>query len=143
MSTEVLLTGCFNVVHAEHIKLFEFGRRFGRLTVGVNADPYLQKKYGDRAIPLVNRVYLLRHIDFVDEVVAFPEEDPSKLIRKLRPKFFVRGPDYRGIELPEQHALHEVGARLMIRPGDKGLSAGEMVEQLPASVFSTLNVLDF
>lgn len=141
--TEVLVTGTFNVLHAEHIQLLEFASRWGKVTVGVNADPYLQRKYGDRAVPLVNRAYVLRSNRFVDEVVVFPEDDPGKLIRRLRPKYYVRGPDYRGVPLVEQAALDEVRAKLLIRPGGRELSSESLVQEMPKSVFAEIDVLDF
>ena len=136
---EVLVTGTFNIVHPDHVRLFEFANEWGAVTVGVNADPYLQKKYGDRAIPLMDRVYVLRSCRYVQSVVVFGEDEPSKLIRKLQPKVYVRGPDYRGVDLIEQPALDEVGARLIIRLGGREHSSSQLVDQLPTNIFSRLN----
>jgi bifunctional ADP-heptose synthase (sugar kinase/adenylyltransferase) len=111
--------------------------------VGVNAEPYLASKYGEHAVPLQNRAYVLRSNKFVDKVVVFSEDDPSKLIRKLRPKYFVRGPDYREVDLSEQGALDEVGAQLIIQPTDKIHSSSELVQKLSASAFSQIDLLSF
>ena len=57
---DVLVTGTFNVMHAGHVELLEFASRFGRVTVGLNADSYLYSKYGeDKTVPLLNRAYVL------------------------------------------------------------------------------------
>jgi D-beta-D-heptose 7-phosphate kinase/D-beta-D-heptose 1-phosphate adenosyltransferase len=103
----------------------------------------MQGKYGDLAIPLVNRAYVLRNISFVDEVLVFGEEDPSKLIRKLKPTYYVRGPDYRDIELPEASACHEVGTRIVIQPADKIHNSSELIHKLSASAFSQIDLTDF
>ena len=125
---QVLCTGTFNVVHAGHVELFEFASQFGVVTVGVNNDPYLREKYGDRAVPLLHRTYVLRANRFIDDVVMFPEDDPSELIRKLRPKYFIRGPDYNRTVLPEQAALDEVGATLIIHQTEKIYSSTKLVK---------------
>lgn len=139
MCVEVLVTGTFNVLHAGHVQLLEYASTFGKVTVGINADSYLHGKYGsDKTVPMLNRAYLLRSIKFVDEVVVFTADDPSELIRQLKPQFFVRGPDYGGVELVEQVALDEVGAQLIIHCGDKIHNASSLVEHLPQQGFQPM-----
>ena len=140
---DVLVSGHFNILHAEHVRLLEFASRFGKVTVGLNADNTNLEKYGELAVPLANRAYVLRNIRFVDEVASFPEKDPSKLIRTLRPRWFVRGPDYRGQELAEQAALDEVRCKLLIRPGGREASARAMAEGLSVSAFAEMDLFDF
>jgi cytidyltransferase-like protein len=136
---EVLVTGTFNVMHAGHVELLEFASRFGSVTVGVNADSYLHGKYGeDKTVPLMNRAYVLSSCKFVDEVVVFTDNDPSALILQLKPRYFVRGPDYTGVELPEQDALDQVGAQLIIHQTDKIHDASSLVESVPQSAFASV-----
>ena len=66
---EVLVTGTFNLVHPGHIRLLEFASNYGRVTVGINADAFLKEKYGDAAIPLIDRSFVLQSIRYVDEVI--------------------------------------------------------------------------
>lgn len=135
----VLVTGCFNIMHAGHVELLEFASRFGAVTVGLNADSYLHGKYGnDKTVPLVNRAYVLNSCKFVDEVVVFTEENPSALILQLQPRFFIRGPDYSGIKLIEQDALDQVGAELIIHQTEKIHDASSLVEAVPESAFTSL-----
>lgn len=138
MKAEVLVTGCFNVLHSGHCELLEFANRFGRVTVGLNADWYLKEKYGDKAVPLINRAYCLRSNKFVEDVVFFSEPHPGRLIYKLRPRFFVRGPDYSGKELPEMDAIHDVGAKLLLHQVRKKQNASDLVDVLPDSVLQPL-----
>ena len=143
MRTEVLVSGCFAVVHAGHMQLLEFASRFGKVTVGINADNYLDTKYGDLAIPLVNRAYVLRNIRFVDKVVVFSESNPSQLIRKLKPRYYVKGPDYRGVELPEASACHEADTQVVIQPAEKIQNSSELLCKLSASAFSQIDLSEF
>lgn len=130
MSTEVLVTGTFNIVHAGHVRLLEFASRYGKVTVGTNTDPYLKKKYGEHVVPLVDRNFVLESNKFVDRVVAFSEDDPSALIRKLKPKYIIKGPDYIGKLLPEQAAIDAVGAHLVLQPIKKEYNSSELVASL-------------
>lgn len=143
MRTEVLVSGCFALCHAGHVQLLEFASKFGKVTVGINADNYLDKKYGDLAVPLMNRVYVLKHITFVDKVVVFSESDPSKLIRKLKPRYYIKGPDYRGVELPEASACLEVDTQIVIQPAEKIHDSSELLHKLSASAFSQIDFSAF
>lgn len=137
----VLVTGTFNVFHAGHCQLLEYASGFGAVTVGINADEYLHSKYGkEKTVPLMNRAYVLRSLKFVDEVVVFTENEPSSLIRQLRPRYFVRGPDYSGVVLIEQAALDEVGAELIVHCSEKIHDASTLVESLPQQGFVPLDL---
>ena len=59
----------------------------------------------------------------------FMEKDPSELIRKLKPKYFIKGSDYKATlsSLPELTAINEAGARLIIYPVPKKYSSGILV----------------
>lgn len=139
METDVLVTGTFNILHAGHIRLLEFASRYGLVTVGINSDSYLIKKYGDQTVNLVDRSYVLRSNRFVNKVVVFNEPTPCKLIRKLKPSYFVRGPDYKDVDLPEAEALRQVGCKLVIHPGDKEYNSSDLVEIADKSIFKKLN----
>lgn len=130
-----MVTGTFNVVHAGHIRLLEFAARFGKVTVGINADPYLKKKYGDKAVSLVDRSYVLSSCKYVDEVVMFREDEPSNLILSLKPQIYIKGPDYVIDDLPELGALKKVGSKVIIHPADKEYNSSELIQMLKNSAF--------
>ena len=139
MICEVLVTGTFNVMHAGHVELLEFASRFGKVIVGINADTYLHGKYGEKqTVPLINRAYVLSSCKFVHEVVVFTEDNPSALIEQLKPRVFVRGPDYAGVKLPEQDALDQVGAELIVHQTEKIHDASSLVESVPRSAFASM-----
>ena len=133
--TEVLVTGTFNVLHPGHVRLLEFASRYGKVTVCVNADAYLEKKYGTNAIALVDRTYVLNSCKYVDKVVMFKEDEPSNLILKLKPRYYIKGPDYSSESLPELPAIQRVNSTLVIHPADKEYNSSDLVETLPSSAF--------
>jgi len=132
----------FNILHAGHCELLEFAARFGKVTVGINNDPYLKIKYGEHAVPLVNRAYVLKCNRFVNRVVVFQEQEPSALIRQLRPEIYIKGPDYQGVNLPETQACDEVGAQIFVHRANKIGNASELVHVAPSSTFIKLDFLD-
>lgn len=136
--TEVLVTGTFNVLHAGHVRLLEFASRYGLVTVGINSDEYMRKKYGDLAVSLVDRSYVLRNNLFVHKVVAFREDEPSGLVRQLEPIFYVKGPDYLDKKIPEEQAIADVGGKLIIQRIDKEYNSSELIKTLPDSAFGRL-----
>jgi D-beta-D-heptose 7-phosphate kinase / D-beta-D-heptose 1-phosphate adenosyltransferase len=140
--TEVLVTGTFNIVHPDHVALLEFASRYGKVVVGINGDAYVTKKYGDRAVPLYYRAYVLRSCKFVEDVVVFPEDEPSNLIRKLNPMVYVKGPDYRDIDIPEQGVCDELGVRVVYRTGPRRFSSSELLNLPSESLFAEIDYLD-
>lgn len=125
-----MITGTFLCAHAGHIELFEFGSKYGKVTVGLNGDDYLKQKYGEDIIPLTQRAYVVGSCKFVNNVVFFNEENPIELIRKLRPRYFIRGPDYLNQKLIEQDILDEVGSKLIIHQTEKINSSSIILQRL-------------
>ena len=83
----------------------------------------MKQKYGNQAIPLLDRLHMMRGLSLVEWVGGFEEATPVNLILEVRPRLYVRGPDYYGVQLPEQQALDEVGATLLIHQVEKRYSA--------------------
>lgn len=128
MEKIVLVTGTFNICHSGHVRLLEFASRFGRVVVGINSDNYLWKKYGkDKTVMASSRAYVLKSIRYVDDVVIFTEDHPGKLIEKVKPDFYVKGPDYKNVELPEEFSIHLAGSKLIIQNIDKENSTSKML----------------
>lgn len=89
----VLVTGCFDILHAEHRKLLVAAKKLGgRLLVGVETDARIRRLKGPgRPVnSLADRLANLQQWRIADEVFALPEkfdepEDYEKLIADLRP----------------------------------------------------------
>lgn len=135
----MLVTGTFNVLHPGHIRLLEFASRYGKVTVGINTDPFLVKKYGEKTIPLIDRCFALQACKYVDRVVAFREDTPSMLILKMEPTYYIKGPDYATKQLPETPAVRQVGAKLIIHKKEKEYNSTDLVEVLDNDLFKKIN----
>jgi D-beta-D-heptose 7-phosphate kinase/D-beta-D-heptose 1-phosphate adenosyltransferase len=95
--TVVFTNGCFDLVHAGHLKVLEFARRRGDLlVVGLNSDASVRRLKGPRRpiLPLKDRAVLMAALKPVDFVTWFDEDTPHELIRRLRPDVLVKGGDW-------------------------------------------------
>jgi D-beta-D-heptose 7-phosphate kinase/D-beta-D-heptose 1-phosphate adenosyltransferase len=95
----VFTNGCFDLLHAGHIKYLEASKSFGDiLIVGLNSNRSVSNLKGENR-PInseVDRAYLLAALESVDYVVIFDEDTPYNLIKAINPYVLTKGGDYRG-----------------------------------------------
>lgn len=119
----VFTNGCFDILHAGHVKLLEEARSLGDyLVVGLNSDASVRRLKGNgRPRNLQDdRAAVLAAIRWVDEVVIFEEDTPLELILRLRPDVLVKGGDYGpGAIVGEDEVLGWGGSvhRVTLLPG--------------------------
>lgn len=93
----VFTNGCFDILHAGHIDLFQYAKTRGDvLVVGLNTDDSIKRLKGkDRPInSLEMRTKVLSAISEVDYIVCFDEDTPEKIIRIINPSVLIKGGDY-------------------------------------------------
>lgn len=74
----VLVTGGFDPLHSGHIEYFKAARQLGdKLVVGINSDEWLTNKKGRPFMPFAERANIISHLDMVDQVVGFNDNDGS------------------------------------------------------------------
>jgi rfaE bifunctional protein nucleotidyltransferase chain/domain len=111
--------GCFDVLHAGHVRLLDQARSLGdHLVVCLNSDASVHRLKGPgRPINSAqDRAAVLRSLAAVDEVVVFDEDTPVGVLEALRPHLFVKGADYQGADLDEQAALAQWGGHVVVLP---------------------------
>lgn len=127
----ILVTGVFHILHPGHVDLLKYCSTLGTVVVGINTDKYIiEHKKNKVLIPLVDRIYLLKSIRYVDHVVAFAEDTACDIIRKVRPHIFVKGPDYLNIEIPEQKICKELNIKYIVAPQTKRFDTQKILEGL-------------
>lgn len=98
----VFANGCFDLLHKGHIDLLCAAANLGEyLIVGLNSDSSVRRLKGpDRPIQKqeVRKKNLLK-LEFVKDVFIFDEDTPLNLINILKPKFLVKGGDYKSEEI--------------------------------------------
>ena len=132
----VFTNGCFDLLHRGHLFLLREARKLGDiLVVGVNSDASARRVKGpDRPVMLEeDRVELLEELPCVDHVVAFDEDTPEALIRRVKPDLHVKGGDHAGDQLAEKSVVEEVGGEVVVLPLLPGRSASATIEHIRSS----------
>ena len=92
----VLCHGVFDLVHLGHIKYFNEAKTSGEfLVVSITSDKYIKKGPGR---PLFNenfRMENVSNIKSVDAVVLSDNASAVEVIKCIKPKFYIKGPDYK------------------------------------------------
>jgi len=90
--------GAYDLFHVGHLNILKHAkRRCDYLIAGVVADDMLELTKGRRPIvPLAERMEIVRHISYVDEVVAEVVPDKVDVWRELGFDVIFKGDDWRG-----------------------------------------------
>lgn len=111
----VFTNGCFDLLHAGHIKYLEASRSLGDcLIVGLNTDASVARLKGaDRPIlDESERAEILSALGCVDFVVMFEEDTPIGLIDAIRPDVLTKGADYARDEVVGGDLVESYGGRV-------------------------------
>ncbi len=131
----VFTNGCFDLVHAGHVKLLEMARAEGdRLVVGLNSDRSVRrlKGPGRPLVPERERAALLAGLASVDDVVLFDEETPLRLVRAVRPDVLVKGSDYAGGVVVGRREVEARGGRVALVNLLDGASSSRLIARIKA-----------
>ncbi|HKO97302.1 MAG TPA: adenylyltransferase/cytidyltransferase family protein [Pyrinomonadaceae bacterium] len=129
----ILANGCFDVLHAGHVRYLQGARALGDLlVVGVNSDEQvaIQKGEGRPVMSESDRAELVASIDAVDLVTVFDEPTVEALLLELRPDVHAKGTDYTEDTVPEREVVKSFGGRVAIVGDPKNHSTTEMISRL-------------
>jgi D-glycero-beta-D-manno-heptose 1-phosphate adenylyltransferase len=124
----VLANGCFDILHAGHVRYLEDARSRGNfLIVALNSDSSVRaiKGPGRPLMPLAERAEIVGALRCVDAVTSFDEADLETTLRVLRPDVHAKGSDYTAASVPEACIDRELGIGIAIcgDPKDHSTSA--------------------
>lgn len=129
----VFTNGCFDILHAGHVRYLEQARLLGNaLVVGLNSDASVLRLKGEgRPVnPVEDRAEVLAALESVDCVVVFEEADPIALIQALKPDIHTKGGDYAAEALPEAEIVRSYGGRVVILPEVPGRSTSGVIKRI-------------
>ena len=129
----VFTNGCFDILHAGHIKLLKNAKDLGDiLVVAINTDESVRRLKGkNRPInELSDRAKVLAGLEVVDYVVPFSELDPAKIIRQIKPDILVKGGDWKAKAIVGKEFVESYGGRVVTIPYLKGYSTSRLLEKL-------------
>ena len=129
----VFTNGCFDLLHAGHVRYLARARSFGDcLVLGLNTDASVRRLKGpsrpiNREEDRAEVVGALRSVDYV---VLFGEETAETLIAEVRPAVYVKGGDYTLETLPEAKIVQSYGGRVEFVDMVEGRSTTKVIERI-------------
>jgi len=135
--TRVVFTnGCFDLVHAGHVRYLEAARALGDvLVVALNDDASVRrlKGAGRPILALAERAEVLAGLTAVDHLVAFAEDTPLALIEILQPDVLVKGADWAADDIVGRNVVLARGGRVERIDLAPGVSTSEIIRRIRAS----------
>jgi len=134
----VWTNGCFDLLHAGHVRSLQAARSLGDvLVVGVNDDACVRglKGPGRPLLPAVERAEVLAALACVDHVLIFGDLTPVRVLEQLQPDIHCKGADYAppdGKPIPEQAVVEAYGGRVAFLPMMPERSTTELFRRLQA-----------
>jgi rfaE bifunctional protein nucleotidyltransferase chain/domain len=129
----ILANGCFDLVHAGHIRYLAGAKALGgKLLVAINSDRQVRGLKGTgRPVTSENeRAEIVAAFRFVDAVTIFDEPTVEQVIRTVRPDFHAKGTDYTTDSVPEREIVLELGGQVAIVGDPKDHSSTEFLAAL-------------
>lgn len=129
-----LATGCFDIIHAGHVRLLREAASYGPLFVGINSDSAIKKLKGQsRPINTASdRALVLSEFMSINAVFEIDRENVAEAIRAVRPKFWVKSSQYSydTLDKDEVEAANEVGAKIIFAMHIHGHSTTGMLSKI-------------
>ena len=131
--TVVFTNGCFDVLHAGHVRYLTAARKLGDcLIVGLNSDASVQRLKGPTR-PInqeQDRAEVLAGLYAVDYIVIFPDQTAEGLVAELQPDIYAKGGDYSVDRLPEAAVAAAYGGKTILIPEVKGKSSSRIIAKI-------------
>ncbi len=111
----VVTNGCFDLLHAGHVRLFSASRQLGDvLIVATDDDDSVRriKGSGRPVIRAAERLRILSALDAVDYVVEFSSDRLEELLEILRPDVLTKGSNYATEEVAGRDLVEHLGGRI-------------------------------
>jgi rfaE bifunctional protein nucleotidyltransferase chain/domain len=129
----VFTNGCFDILHAGHVDIFQQARNLGdALVVAVNSDISIKKIKGEKrpVVPQAQRMQVLAALEAIDYVVIFEEENPLKIIKEIQPDILVKGGDWPVETIVGREIVEKKGGKVLSIPLMEGISTTNIIEEV-------------
>jgi D-beta-D-heptose 7-phosphate kinase/D-beta-D-heptose 1-phosphate adenosyltransferase len=129
----VFTNGCFDLLHAGHVKYLQKARSFGdMLVLGLNSDASVRRLKGEKR-PLIGeaeRAHILAALDCIDFLVIFDDDTPLRVIEALRPDILAKGGDYTLDGVVGRESVESYGGRVELVEFVDGRSTTNIIEKI-------------
>jgi len=125
----VFTNGCFDIIHAGHIKVFNQAKAKGDILIlGLNSDASIKRIKGPKR-PIVDqacRAAVLAALEPIDFIVIFDENTPYETIKTLQPDYLVKGGDWDKTKIIGSKLVKKVFRIKLV----KGLSTTNIIKKI-------------
>ena len=129
----VFTNGCFDLLHAGHVKYLQKARNLGDLLVlGLNSDASVRRLKGPKR-PLIcedERAHILAALNCIDYVTVFEEDTPLELIKSIKPHILAKGGDYSLDGVVGREIVEEYGGRVELVSFVDGKSTSSIIDKV-------------
>lgn len=129
----VFTNGCFDILHAGHVRYLEKARALGDcLVLGLNSDASVRRLKGpSRPVNREeDRAEVVGALKSVDYVTIFDEPTASELIALVKPAVYAKGGDYTLDTLPEAKIVQSYGGEVAFIDLVEGRSTTNIIEKI-------------
>ncbi len=129
----VFTNGCFDIVHAGHVRYLKKARSLGDcLVIGLNSDSSVKAIKGERRpiVPENERAEVLGALGFVDYVVKFNDPTPLKLIEAIKPDILAKGADWAAKDIAGGDIVRKSGGKIRRITLVKGRSTTNIIKRI-------------
>jgi D-beta-D-heptose 7-phosphate kinase/D-beta-D-heptose 1-phosphate adenosyltransferase len=129
----VFTNGCFDLLHAGHIKFLEESRRQGdALVVAVDSDASVRQVKGEGR-PVIgeeDRLRILAALEAVDYVTLFASPQLPELLASLKPDILTKGSNYPAAQVAGREIVAGYGGRVELMPVTEPVSVSELINRI-------------
>ncbi len=129
----VLTNGCFDFLHAGHMKLFSASKQLGDvLIVAIDDDASVRqlKGAGRPVISAPERLKTLSTLDSIDYVVEFSSDQLLALIEAIVPDVLTKGSNYASADVFGKDKVEQLGGRVELIPVSEALSSSRIIKKI-------------
>lgn len=131
--TIAFTNGCFDILHAGHVKyLYEAASQGDLLVLGLNSDSSVKQIKGEKrpVIKESHRAQVLSALACIDYIVLFDEPAPGSLIREIKPDILVKGADWNETEIVGANFVKQNGGRVSRINLEPDISTTAIIEKI-------------
>lgn len=129
----VMTNGCFDIIHAGHIKIFKESKKLGDiLVVAVNSDRSIKKLKGNSRPfnKIKDRLSVLESIIYIDHILVFNSLTPKNIYQKLKPHIITKGSEYHKSEVVGSLSITKNNGKVILIKMLKNLSTSNLAKKI-------------
>jgi D-beta-D-heptose 7-phosphate kinase/D-beta-D-heptose 1-phosphate adenosyltransferase len=129
----VFTNGCFDLLHAGHIKFLEASRGLGDvLVVALDSDASVREVKGEGR-PVIgegDRLRILAALSAVDYITLFASDQLPELLATLKPDILTKGSNYPEAQVAGREVVQGYGGEVRLVPITEAVSVSDLINRI-------------